>query len=503
MQAPIPIDEAARLAVLHSYEVLDTPAEPSFDRITRLVSRLFNVPIVLISFVDENRQWFKSHCGFEAQQTGRDVSFCAHAILKEEVLFIPDATLDPRFAQNPLVLGEPRVRFYAGAPLRTQQGVALGTLCLIDHLPRTEFSAEQSALLAEFAGLVIDELERSSAASRVLSAERALVASEVRFHAFMENSPSLKFLRDESGKMLYTNPAFERTWGKEPWSLEATSFLNSIDLQPLSTNPQELVALMPPGGGAKRHFLSVKFPFLDGEGGTLWGGVALDITDRILAEQERERVAQESLEEKETLLREVHHRVKNNLQIISSLLSMQSRLATDEQSRAIFNESQNRVLAMAAIHEHLYKDSDLTHVNMKPYIDQIISNLRTSFGGSLAVTFQIEAFPQPLFLAADHAIPTGLILNELVSNCLKHAFPGGRAGKVTITIKKLEGIFTLIVADDGLGLPENFQFPGTTSLGMRLVDVLTKRQLRGNVSVVSKAGSTVTVSFPLEAAVEE
>lgn len=147
MLAPaIPADETERLADLHALALLDTPTEERFDRIVRLAAAMFDVPIAYIALVDADRQWFKSKCGLTSDETGREVSFCGHAILQAETLVIPDALEDERFADNPLVVGEPFIRFYAGHPLAGRAGKNVGTLCLADHVPRTLGSRELAAL---------------------------------------------------------------------------------------------------------------------------------------------------------------------------------------------------------------------------------------------------------------------------------------------------------------------------------------------------------------------
>ncbi|HYM73521.1 MAG TPA: MBL fold metallo-hydrolase, partial [Stellaceae bacterium] len=135
-RAPLPADEQQRLAALHRLAILDTEREERFDRLTRMASAMFDVPIALVSLVDENRQWFKSACGAGLSESPRETSFCAHAILQRTVMVIPDALLDPRFADNPVVVNDPRVRFYAGCPLVLNDGACVGTLCLIDTRPR-------------------------------------------------------------------------------------------------------------------------------------------------------------------------------------------------------------------------------------------------------------------------------------------------------------------------------------------------------------------------------
>jgi signal transduction histidine kinase len=156
---PRPFDDEQRLDALNSYAVLDTPAEPVFDRITSLASRIFNVPIALISLVDRDRQWFKACVGLDVRETSRDLAFCAHAILSDAVMVVPDAREDPRFRCSKLVVGPPHIRFYAGAPLVTPEGFRLGTLCVIDTQPRAMLTLEEQATLRDLAATVINELE--------------------------------------------------------------------------------------------------------------------------------------------------------------------------------------------------------------------------------------------------------------------------------------------------------------------------------------------------------
>jgi len=149
MQEFSPSEEALRLKALKSYSILDTPAEQSYDDIVRLAAHICNVPVALVTLIDEDRQWFKAKVGLDVMETPRGISFCARAILDPtDILEVPDATKDPRFANNPLVTGEPGIRFYAGAPLVTPSGSALGTVCVIDHVPRKLTPAMAQALKA-------------------------------------------------------------------------------------------------------------------------------------------------------------------------------------------------------------------------------------------------------------------------------------------------------------------------------------------------------------------
>jgi GAF domain-containing protein len=169
MKAPPPTNEAERLAALKEYHILDTGAEQSYDDITILAAHICNVPIAMISLVDEVRQWFKSRVGLEQQQTSRDVAFCAHAILQNKPLIVRDATKDRRFADSALVTGEPHVRFYAGFPLINPEGLALGTLCVNDRQPR-RLTAEQLKTMRALSRQVMALLELRRVSARLADA---------------------------------------------------------------------------------------------------------------------------------------------------------------------------------------------------------------------------------------------------------------------------------------------------------------------------------------------
>lgn len=154
--SPIPANESARIAALHALNILDTPTEERFDRLTRLARRAFNVPVSTVTMIDTDRQWFKSCGGLSVRQTPRDVSFCSHAILYDEILIVENALKDERFHDNPFVVQEPKIRFYAGCPLIVN-GYRMGTICVIDKKART-FSEEDRQILRDLANLAEQEL---------------------------------------------------------------------------------------------------------------------------------------------------------------------------------------------------------------------------------------------------------------------------------------------------------------------------------------------------------
>lgn len=163
--APVLPDDELRLDALRQLLILDTPAEERFDRIVQFAAEEFDMPIVLVSLVDRDRQWFKSRVGLQACETARDISFCGHAIAQPDILVVEDAADDLRFTDNPLVTAAPFIRFYAGAPLLLASGHAVGTLCLIDTVPRA-FDALDRSILGCLRQLVVDELDRPGGARR-------------------------------------------------------------------------------------------------------------------------------------------------------------------------------------------------------------------------------------------------------------------------------------------------------------------------------------------------
>jgi two-component sensor histidine kinase/PAS domain-containing protein len=215
-----------------------------------------------------------------------------------------------------------------------------------------------------------------------------------------------------------------------------------------------------------------------------------DITERKLAEEK----IQASLLEKETMLKEIHHRVKNNLQVISSLLNMQSSYLQDEKVREMFQNSMNRVSTMAKIHTLLYQSEDLTRIDFGGFIRDLAGRLQQSYGiAESRVEIQVNA--SDVSLTIETSVPCGLILNELLSNTFKHAFPKGRGGEVNISMKEERDQFTLTVQDNGIGFPAAVDFQNTKSLGLELVNLLVG-QMNGTITLTVEGGTIFTITFP-------
>ncbi|MBI5409631.1 MAG: sensor histidine kinase [Nitrospirae bacterium] len=201
-----------------------------------------------------------------------------------------------------------------------------------------------------------------------------------------------------------------------------------------------------------------------------------------------------SLGEKDILLKEIHHRVKNNMQVVSSLLNLQADQIEDRRYVEMFNESRNRIRAMALVHEKLYQSSDLANINFNDYIASLAKSLLMFYGKNYGgVSMKIDALD--INLAIDAAIPCGLIINELISNSLKHAFPEGRKGAVLISFKKTDNEYELTVSDDGAGIPEGFDVSKTKSLGLQLVSNLVEHQLQGRLELHREKGTEFRIRF--------
>ena len=335
MKAPLPENEAARLEALRRYGILDTLPEAAYDDITRLAAHICGTPMAVISLIDADRQWFKSRQGVPAEDTARDVSFCAHAILQGDVFEVPDAREDARFSGNPLVTGEMGLRFYAGAPLVTEEGEALGSVCVLDRAPRT-LDAAQKAALQSLSRLVMSQLELRRGEGRhaemlmrqmklVASQTRAVAdqtrmvtrqqellrereAAEAKYRDIYENAVEGMFQTSADGRMVRCNPALARMLGfRSPADAAAaiTDVARQVYARP--SRRRELLAGLAAGGTVSGFEMEMR----RADGGTFWAtvsvrelrgpdgalcgveGSAADITERRQAAEALARLASE------------------------------------------------------------------------------------------------------------------------------------------------------------------------------------------------------------------
>jgi len=341
--------------------------------------------------------------------------------------------------------------------------------------------------------------------------EDMLRENEEYYRSVVENAHDLIIETDNSGLFIYVSPNHKSILGYEPKELVGTSIFNKIhpdDVKEVLTKFTQAVISQSNGHGIFRYrHNSGEWRWFETNGRPIYtpsGQVRIilhsrDITERKSAEEQ----IRKSLIEKESLLREIHHRVKNNLQVISSLLSLQSDYAKGIDPSRLFDESQNRISAIALIHEQLYQSEDLAEINIGEYITNLTDNLLTVYGdegSSVSVEFDTD----DLSMDIDTAIPCGLVINELFSNCLKHAFTPVNSGEINGNKSNLiyvgfnsdnTGGLVLSVKDNGVGLPEGLDYKDTESLGLQLVCTLTE-QLGGSIEVESGVGSEFRISFP-------
>jgi PAS domain S-box-containing protein len=303
--APLPANETERLAALRRYGVLDTPPEPAFDGLTRLAAQICGTPISLITLLDERRQWFKSHLGIEQSETPRDFSFCSHAILQDGLFMVEDATRDDRFADNPLVVGEPHIRFYAGFPLISLDGFEIGTLCVLDRVAQ-RLSDHQSEALRTLARQVMTQLELrhhiSELARRIeehKEIEERLSASETFYETLVETLPQNILRKDAEGRFTFANRRFCHSIGKP---LEELLCKTDFDLFPpelaakyhrdderVMSNQEtlDIIEAHQTPGGEKLFVHVIKSPIFDSAGKVIGiQGIFWDVTQRKRIEEE-------------------------------------------------------------------------------------------------------------------------------------------------------------------------------------------------------------------------
>jgi two-component sensor histidine kinase len=365
--------EEFRVGALRRYGILDTPREADFDEVVQVASAVCGTPISVINLIDQDRQWFKAEVGLGVRETPLDSSICAHAILQPGLFIVPDTTLDRRFADNPLVTGDPHLRFYAGALLQTPEGFPLGTVCVLDYKPRE-----------------LDDTQKA-------------------------------FLR-----------------------LMANQVMKLLELRRIN---------------AAEHVARIQ--------------------------------AEEAVKEKVTLMREGDHRLMNSLQLVQSILALQSRNTSSEETKAQLDMASNRVLAIATVHKQLHLTGSLEEIEIDAFLRRLCESLKHTAPAQIAA---INVTAEPTRLRSDVASGLGLLVAELVTNSFKYAYAAGERGNVSVDFKRAPGGWRLEVSDEGRGLPEGFDIDQSKGFGMQVVKAFVRR-LNANMSVSSRPGRTAFEIF--------
>ncbi len=490
MTPPLHPREPERLAALRRYNILDTEAEPFFDDITRLIAAVCKAPIAVISFVDGTRQWFKSEVGLAARETPLDVSICAYAIQQPGLFIVPDTRKDGRFAGNPLVAGAPHLRFYAGAPLETPEGLPLGTLCVLDVEPRT-LTSEQQATLLLLARTVMTQLE--------------LRRAQARNEEILESIGDAFYALDREWRFVYVNRKAEGLWhrsreellGRVMWQV----FPDAVGTGPYHAHHQAMAEQRPVVLETVSATLGVPIDlniFPSPSGVSVY---FRDISARKRTENERTSLSSQ----KDLQMQEMNHRIKNSLQLVSSMLSLQAKDLTDQGARRVLDNARARVGAIALVHEKLYSSAVPNRINFAVYLRDLCADLeRALCAAHRACSVKLVA-ADALILPPDSVVPLALVVNELVTNAVKYAYPD-KAKDATVTIAlrvAADGEITLAVGDGGIGLPPEFDPGKSRGLGMVLVTALV-RQIRGTLHILrGNPGTEFRVTLRLPEAAQE
>ena len=444
--APLPDNEYARLATLREFGILDTEPDVALDSVVELAAYICQAPISAISLIDENRQWFKAIIGLDVSETSRDVAFCSHTILQNEIMIVPDAQNDERFFDNPLVTSSPEIRFYAGVPLVASNGHRFGTLCVIDRIPR-ELGRAQLDALKTLSNNIMAHLNLRLAHKRVRQEieereqfKRQLSELAKMQKAILDGANYSIISVSTDGIITSFNKAAERMLGYAAAEIIGKANPQLIHLRSeiynrAQTLSEELgfevtagfesfVAKARLTGESDTHEWTyvrkdgTRFPVLlsvsalsDGQEVTGFLGIAKDLSEK---KHLSEQLAQEkSL--RNALVREVHHRIKNNLQGVTEVMSQYAE--THKEIAEPLNQAISQLQSIAVIHG-LQGRASLNKVRLCELTAAIAAANASMWKKSVAV--EIPECWIPCTISEIEAVPIALILNELITNAIKH-----------------------------------------------------------------------------------
>ena len=506
-----PHNETARLRSLAEYRLLDTPPETVFDGITAVAAQLAGVPISLISLVDQDRQWFKSSHGLPGVgQTPRDVAFCAHAILQAEPLIVADALNDSRFADNPLVSREPRIRFYVGMPLINRRGHGLGTLCVIDRVPR-ELSSGQIESLRRLADVVLALFEARTDRDRLVAGQQALVQSEQRLRTLIDASPALISYIDRSERYLLVNQTYEHWFGKPREQVLGLTMRELIGAEAHQRAKEpferalcgetvtfENYAI----GKEKRHVQTSFVPDIGAAGVQGVFALASDISSRVADELRRQNGTLRSMSaklradieaEQKRIAYALHDQMGQDLTVLRVHVSRILRRWSDDD-------------ALTGIVRQMGDILDNTGTSIRRIIADLRPLALDDFGVGVAAKILAREIEEASGVCIDfttegefedlpESYQTSLyrMLQECLTNVVKHA----QATEVAVRLIKSADEVRLTVTDDGCGFVESPQAaPG--HYGLLGIQERAK-QLGGHAAISSAPGhgTKVTIAVPV------
>ncbi|MBR0926626.1 PAS domain-containing protein [Bradyrhizobium diazoefficiens] len=472
----------SRTEILDALELEGLSDEAGFGELTRFTAALCEAPICLVSVVGETMQRFVAKHGLDVSETPRESSFCAHAMLGSDLMVVPDATRDPRFAGNPLVTGDPFIRFYAGAPLQTQDGFPLGSLCVIDRVPRPGLTPLQEQGLRVMAAQVVGAMGYRKTTKRQQASEaiakQALSETEQKFRILADTMPQMVWSTLPDGHHDYYNARWYEFTGVPEGSTDGEGWNGMFHpddqdkawerwRHSLRTGePYEIEYRLRNAEGNYRWTLGRALPIRDADGNiTRWFGTCTDIHEQKLLMEQREMISQE-----------LSHRIKNIFSVINGLIGLSTR--THPELKGLADELRSRIMSLGKAHDFVRPHSACSQptsnqATLKGLLEQLLS------------AYQSEA--KRILITGDDfriddrsATPLALSFHELATNAAKYGALSMLDGRVAVDVSEVGD--DVVVAWTESGGPQIKSAPAVEGFGSRLITLSMSSQLGGKMS---------------------
>jgi PAS domain S-box-containing protein len=495
------VDESRRMAVLDSYDLDSLRNSAALRQITDFAAALCDTPVALVSLVEETRQTFISRTGVDVDETPRHTSFCAHAMLEQAVMVVPDATLDPRFADNELVTGAMHIRFYAGAPLVSDDGVPLGSLCVIDSMPRAGLTPLQEQGLRTLAENIMVRLRDSRDAAAWRAAEnntrRALVDSEDRFRTLADTMPQMVWSTLPDGYHDYYNARWYEFTGTPDGSTDGEAWNGmfhpddqdrawTVWRHSLTTGePYNIEYRLRHFDGTYRWVLGRALPIRDADGTiTRWFGTCTDIQEQKMA-----------FEEREVISHELSHRIKNIFAVISGLISFAARSTPG--FAPIATDLRERITALGRAHDFVRPHSPASRPSaQQDSLHGLLGELFAPYHRGSQTTVRIAG--DDIAIDDRSATPLALLFHELATNATKYGALSTDTGLVELTVARGGERAQLHWVEHGGPTVSAPSHDG--GFGSQLIELSAVRQLGGTVTRDWRPeGLVVTIAVPMAA----
>ncbi|MET3722707.1 sensor histidine kinase [Sphingomonas trueperi] len=465
------MEEAGRNEALQGFGLAELIGSAELTRITDFASALCSAPIALVSIVESERQWFPARTGLDVGETPRETSFCAHAMLGTEIMVVPDATKDSRFVDNPLVTGDPHIRFYAGAPLVSDDQVQLGALCVIDREPRAGLTALQRDGLVVLAANIMALLHARRASRRT---DRELDEQEAKFRILADAMPQMVWSTRPDGFHDYYNARWYAFTGMPAGSTDGEGWNGMFhpEDQPkawsawrhsLETGaPYEIEYRLRNADGTYRWTLGRALPIRDRDGAiTRWFGTCTDIHDQKMIQAQREIVAHE-----------LSHRIKNIFAVISGLISFSTR--HHPQIKPAAEDLRERILALGRAHDFVRPHSEASRPSaVQDSLTDMLAELLDPYAGRIVIVGDDATIDDR------SATPLALLFHELATNAAKYGSLSSPEGDVQISIMAADARVRIEWRERG-GPPVSA--PTNDGFGTKLIELSAIKQLGGRIA---------------------